>query len=89
MLLSTPVLTVLFLRWAQSSRLAAGKVNHSLFRVISAGMYNIHPLVFAAFAIVMPGIDGLWAFGLCALCSAVFGWILYCLRKIKLFALFI
>lgn len=89
MLASTPVLTVLFLYWVRSSRLSAAKVNHSLFRVVSAGMYNVHPLFLAVFAVILPELDGLGAFVLCVLCSAVFGWVLYCLRKVRLFALFI
>ena len=89
MLISTPLLTVLFLHWVQNVSLSAGRVNHSLLRVVSAGMYNVHPLFLAVFAIVLPGLNGFGAFALCVLCSAFFGWVLYCLRKVKLFALFL
>lgn len=89
MLLSTPLLTVLFLHWVQSSSSLAGKANPALCRVVSSGMYNVHPLILAVFAVILPGLDGLWAFALCVVCSAVFGWVLYCVRKIKFFGLFI
>lgn len=89
MLLSTPLLTVLFLYWIQNSHFPTGKINTSLCRVVSAGMYNVHPLFLAAFAMVLPEMNGLWAFLLCTLCSALFGWVLYCLRKVRFFALFI
>lgn len=89
MLLSTPLLTVLFLRWVQNRSLPVKNINHSLLRVVSSGMYNVHPLFLAAFAMLLPGLEGLWTFLLCVLCSAVFGWVLYCLRKIRFFALFI
>ena len=88
MLASTPILTVFFLRWAQNSSLTEGRVKAALFRTVSAAMYNVHPLLLAAFSIVLPGLNGLWAFLLCVLCSAAFGWILYRLRRIRFFALF-
>jgi len=89
MLISTPLLTVLFLRWIRNRGFTTGKINTSLCRVVSAGMYNVHPLFLAAFAIVIPGMSGLWTFALCVLCSALFGWVLYGLRKIRFFARFI
>ena len=89
MLISTPMLTVLFLRWAQNSRCSGKKINHALFRIISGGMYNVHPLILAGFAVVGPEMDGLMLFILCVLCSALFGWMLYHLRKIKFFGLVI
>lgn len=89
MLISTPFLTVLFLQWAQNSRFAASIAVPELFRTVSAGMYNVHPLLLAAFALVMSGLNSLWAFLLCAAGSALFGWVLYRLRKIRFFALFI
>lgn len=81
MLISTPILTVLFLYWIRNRRLPSEKVNPSLFRAVSASMYNVHPLFLAAFAIIFPAMDGLCAFLLCSLCSAVFGWVLYYVRK--------
>ena len=89
MLASTPLLTVLFLRWAQNSRVAPRHANPLLFRTVSAGMYNVHPLLLAAFAIVFPKLNGILAFLMCAACAAFFGWVLYCLRKNRFFALFI
>lgn len=83
MLLSTPLLTVLFLNWVQNSSLPVGKVDPPLCRAVSASMYNVHPLFLAAFAIILPELDGLWAFGLCVLCSAAFGWVLYYLRNVR------
>lgn len=87
MLISTPLLTVLFLRCIQN-RSQPG-VNHSLLRVVSAGMYNVHPLFLAVFALLMPELNGLAAFAVCVLCSALFGWVLYCLRKVRIFGLFL
>ena len=89
MLISTPLLTAAFLHWAQNSSLAGGKVNHALCRVVSAGMYNVHPLFLAVFAVILPGLDGLGAFALCVLCSVCFGWALYWLRNVRFFALFV
>lgn len=91
MLLSTPVLTALFLCWVQNRNCNAfpKKVNLSLLRVISSGMYNIHPLILAMLAIVIPNLNGLWTFLLCTVCSVAFGQVLYYLRKRKIFALFI
>ena len=89
MLISTPLLTVLFLRWTQHSSLTLRRVNPSLCRTVSSVMYNVHPLVLAAFAVVLPQLNGLWAFLLCVILSAVFGWALYRLRKIRFFALFV
>lgn len=89
MLLSTPLLTVLFLRWAQSRTLPMEKGHNALFRVVSSSMYNVHPLFLAAFSLLLPELNGLWTFALCVLCSAAFGWLLYCFRKVRLFALFI
>ena len=89
MLISTPLLTVLFLRWIQSKPLPTERINTSLCRVVSSGMYNVHPLFLAAFAVVLPEMSGLWTFALCVLCSALFGGVLYGLRKIRFFALFI
>ena len=89
MLLSTPLLTVLFLHWAQNRDLPMKTEYNSLFRVVSSSMYNVHPLFLAAFPILLPELEGLGAFALCVLCSVVFGGVLYYLRKIRLFALFI
>lgn len=89
MLISTPLLTAAFLHWAQNSSLAGKKVNHALCRVVSAGMYNVHPLFLAVFAVILPGLDGLGAFALCVLCSVCFGWALYWLRNVRFFALFV
>ncbi len=89
MLISTPLLTVLFLHWAQNNSFTARNVNPLLLRTVSAGMYNVHPLLLAAFAIVLPGLNGLWTFLVCAAFSAFLGWMLYRLRKIRFFALFI
>ena len=89
MLISTPLLTVMYLRWIQNSRLTAEHVNTSLLRTVSAGMYNIHPLLLAAFAIVLPELNGIAAFVLCTAGSAFAGWTLYRLRKNPFFALFI
>lgn len=89
MLISTPLLTVVYLRWIQNSSLSAERVNTSLLRTVSAGMYNVHPLLLAAFAIVLPELNGIEAFVLCIAGSALVGWILYRLRKNQLFALFI
>lgn len=89
MLLSTPVLTVLFLHWVQNRKPPAVTINATFCRVVSSAVYNVHPLFLAAFAMLLPQLDGLWAFALCALCSAIFGWVLYRLRNIKFFALFI
>lgn len=88
MLISTPILTVLFLQWAQKNSFTACNVNPLLLRTISAGMYNVHPLLLAAFAIVLPGLKGVWAFLVCAAVSALFGWVLSRLSKIRFFALF-
>lgn len=89
MLLTTPVLTVLFLHWVTGRTAWKGSVNGSLLRTVSSGMYNVHPLFLAVFAIILPGLDGLWAFALCTACSAGFGWTLYQLRKNKIMTLFI
>lgn len=89
MLISTPLLTVLFLQWVQNGRFTAINANPALCRTVSAGMYNVHPLLLAAFAVVLPALNGLWAFLLCTVLSAVFGWVLYRLRKNRFFALFI
>ena len=89
MLISTPLLTILFLRFIQSSGLTADWANPMLCRTVSSGMYNIHPLLLAGFALVLPGLDGLWAFMLCAALSAFAGWALYRLRKNRFFALFL
>lgn len=88
MLISTPVLTVLFLQRVQNSSFAC-RVNPALFRTVSAGMYNVHPLLLAALAIVLPDLNGLWAFLVCTAGSAFVGWVLYRLRKNPFFALFI
>jgi hypothetical protein len=88
MLMSTPLLTVLFLQWCQSRSLPLDREKLSLFRTVSAGMYHVHPLFLAVFAIVLPGLGGLWSFLLCVICSAVFGSLLHYLKKYKLFALF-
>ena len=89
MLISTPLLTVLFLRWAQNSSLTIRKADPLLLRTVSSGMYNVHPLLLAAFAIALPELNGIWAFMACTVCAAFFGWALYRLRKIRFFALFI
>lgn len=89
MLVSTPLLTVLFLRWAQNSNVALRHANPLLFRTVSAGMYNVHPLLLAAFAIILPELNGILTFLMCAICSAFFGCVLYCFRKNRFFALFI
>jgi len=89
MLISTPFMTVLFLQWAQNSSLTVRNADPWLLRTVSAGMYNVHPLVLAALAMVLPGMSDLWAFLVCTACSALFGWMLYRLRKIRFFALFI
>ena len=91
MLISTPVLTVLFLSWIQNRNCSTfpEKANLTLLRVVSSGMYNIHPLILAMLAIIIPNLNGLWTFLLCTVCSVLFGWMLYYLRKIKIFALFI
>ena len=89
MLLTTPMLTVLFLHWVRDRNLPKGNVNHALLRVVSAGMYNVHPLILAATAVILPELAGLWTFLLCVMCSALFGCVLYCLRKIRFFELFI
>ena len=87
MLLSTPLLTLLFLRWIRGAKGWQG--NGYRFRVISSGMYNVHPLFLAVLGILLPGSRGLWTFLLCVVCSVAFGWVLYYLRKMKFFALFI
>ena len=89
MLISTPLLTVLFLRWIQSTRLQASKKVLSLCRGISAGIYNVHPLILAVFGIILPGLKGIGAFALCAIGSAMFGWVIYSLRNVKPFGLFV
>lgn len=89
MLITPPVLAVLLLCRAQSSPLPEGRGNASLCRVVSAGMYNVHPLILAVLAVLLPGLEGLWTFALCAAGSAVFGWVLYRLRNNKLIALFL
>ena len=89
MLISTPLLTVLFLHWIQNRKTGRGRMNPSQLRVISSGMYNVHPLFLAVFAVILPGLDGLWVFTLCTACSVCFGWILYQLRKFRFFTLFI
>ena len=88
MLISSPLLTVQFLHWAQNRTASTGKINPVLCRTVSSGIYNVHPLFLAAFAFVLPELDGMWCFALCLLCSALFGWVLYCFRKIKFFGLF-
>lgn len=89
MLISTPLLTVLFLQWAQNSTFAIGNVDSTLLRTVSAGMYNVHPLLLAAFAIVLPELNGIAAFLICTAVSVFFGWMLYRLRKNRFVALFI
>ena len=89
MLMSAPVLTVLFLNWIQDRNPGKGRRNGSLLRVISSSMYNVHPLFLAVFALVIPGLDGLGTFLLCTLCAAWFGWVLYYLRKVRFFSLLI
>ena len=89
MLISAPLLTVVFLSWVQNRRFSRGKINQALLRVMSATMYNVHPLFLAVFALVVPGLDGLWAFLLCTLGSAGCGWMLYSLRNLKFFSLLI
>ena len=89
MLISTPLLTVLFLRRVQNSSLKSDRLNPALCRTVSAGMYNVHPLLLAGFSIVLPALNGLPAFLVCTTLSALFGWILYCLQKKRFFALFI
>ena len=89
MLMSTPLLTVLFLYWVQNRKTGQGRWNLSLLRVISSSMYNVHPLFLAVFALILPGMDGLWAFALCTVCSACFGWMLYHFKKFRFFTLFI
>ena len=83
MLLSTPILTVLYLRWVHSCSLPAGKANPALCRAVSAVMYNVHPLILAVLALILPALNGLAAFVLCAIGSAAFGCMLYSLKKIK------
>ena len=88
MLISTPVLTMLFLKWVQNKNVQK-KLNLTLLRVVSSGMYNVHPLFLAVFAVVIPNLNGLWTFLLCTVCSVVFGWMLHCFRKIKLIGMFV
>ncbi|MBQ5770211.1 MAG: hypothetical protein IIW08_03440 [Clostridia bacterium] len=89
MLISTPFLTVLFLKWAQNSHLGETRFNTALLRTVSAGMYNVHPLILAAFAIAAPALSGPAAFLVCTVLSVFFGWMLYRLRKIRIISLFI
>lgn len=89
MLISTPLLTVLFLRWAQNSTPKTGRGNTLFCRVLSAGIYNVHPLLLAAFAIVLPDLSGIWSFLMCAVFAACFGWMLYRVRNNRFFALFL
>lgn len=88
MLITTPLLTVLFLRWVNSCSVQC-KVNSALCRTVSAGMYNVHPLLLAGFAVVLPEMNGLLAFVVCTACSAVFGWVLYRLRNLRWVAVFL
>lgn len=88
MLLSTPLLTACFLQWAQSRSTHTTRVNPALCRTVSAGMYNVHPLILAAFAVMLPELAGPLAFLLCTAISVLFGWLLYCLRKNPFIALF-
>ena len=87
MLAATPLLTILFLRWIQGVRGCKG--NGYRFRVISSGMYNVHPLFLAVLGILVPGLSGLWTFCLCVVCSGAFGWVLYQLKKVRIIGLFI
>lgn len=89
MLITTPFLTVAFLQWVQNCRWRAAWVNPSLCRTVSSAMYNVHPLLLAGFAMVLPDMVGLRAFLLCTAASAACGWVLYLLRKNRLIALFI
>ena len=87
MLATTPILTILFLRWIQGVR--GWKGNGYRFRVISSGMYNVHPLFLAVLGILLPGLSGLGTFLICLVCSVAFGWVLYQFRKVRIIGLFI
>lgn len=87
MLLSTPLLTVLFLLWVQRSPWAPRWVDPALCRTVSAGMYNVHPLLLAGLALVLPGLKGLALYLVCLAGAALCGWLLHLLRKNRLFAL--
>lgn len=89
MLLSTPLLTLVFLHWIEDRKLGKGRLDPSLLRIVSSSMYNVHPLLLAVFALILPGLDGLWAFALCTVCSVGVGWMLYRLRKFQFITLFI
>ena len=87
MLATSPLLTILFLRWIQG--VGGRKGNGYRFRVISSGMYNVHPLFLAVLGILVPGLSGLGTFLICLVCSVAFGWVLYQLRKVRIIGLFI
>lgn len=89
MLITTPLLTVLFLRWAQQSRLTADRINPTLCRAVSAGMYNVHPLLLAALGLLMPGMGTLPTLLVCTAGSAAIGWMLFRLRKKRLISWFV
>ena len=89
MLISTPFLTVLFLRWAHSSSFAARNANPLLLRTVSAGMYHIHPLLLSVFGFILPQLHWFGTFLLCAVSSAFFGWMLYRMKNNRFFALFV
>ncbi|MBE5768509.1 MAG: acyltransferase [Clostridiales bacterium] len=81
MLFTTPVLIVCFLAWGQTVELRTNRVNPAMLRTVSAGMYNVHPLILAGFALVLPGLNGLIVFALCTVAAAVCGYGMYRGRK--------
>lgn len=89
MLITTPILTILFLNWARDSKFTVSRLSPAFFRTVSAGMYNVHPLIFAAFSLVLPGLDGLAAFCACLVISVLFGCVHYRLRNIRFFSWFL
>ena len=89
MLVTAPLFTILFIIRASDSAFTLRKINPSLLRIVSAGMYNIHPLILAAFSLVLPALDGIAAFILCTVFSVLFGVSLCLLRKNRLIALLI
>ena len=89
MLLTTPFLTVLFIRWIQNKDFSIQKTDPVFLRTLSAGIYNVHPLILAGLAIMMPTMNGMGQFLICTVFSAVFGCVHYRLRKIRFFAYFL
>lgn len=89
MLISTPLLTILFLNRAHASAFTLKRISPSLLRTVSAGMYNVHPLILAGLALLFPALSGLTAFLLCTVLSVLIGVTLYLLRKNRLIALFL